>query len=273
VVQHGGNVEGHSLMVGFVPRERTGVVVLTNGAGMPLRDALFYEALDRALGLEPRDWSARMHGLFDAAFRGMQRGKATAARERVPDAPPTHPLAAFAGTYGADGYPDFAVRRKGDALGARLVGSLDWTPLRHLHFDVFEWDLLDFDERMSVRFLTNDQGEIDAVALPIEATVGDATFRRRPVELPEPVIEALLGTYDSPVAGLAFTVDRRNGKLYVTSSGGSAEELTAYRLDDAAVGLRAARVRYEFAREGGRLERLAVKAPGMVWEAVRRPAT
>jgi CubicO group peptidase (beta-lactamase class C family) len=273
VVQHGGNVEGHSLMVGFVPRERTGVVVLTNGAGMPLRDALFYEALDRALGLEPRDWSARMHGLFDTAFRGMERGKATAARERVPDAPPTHPLEAFAGTYGADGYPDFAVRHEGGALQARLVGSLDWTPLRHLHFDVFEWDLQAFDERMLVRFLTNDQGELDAVALPIESEVGDVTFRHRPAVFPEPVIEALLGTYDTPVAGLAFTFDRRHGKLVVTQSGGSAKELTAYRLDDDAVGLRAERVRYEFAREGGRIERLVVKAPGMVWEAVRRTAT
>jgi len=271
LVQHGGNVEGHSLRVGFVPQERFGIVVLTNGARMPLRDALFYEALDRALGLASRDWSARMHGLFDAEFRGMARGKTTARRERVPDAPPSHALGDYAGAFGADGYPDFAVRGEGDALQARLVGSLDWTPLRHLHFDVFEWDLLDFDERMPVRFLTNDQGEVDAVALPIEPAVDDVTFRRRPVELPGPVIEALLGTFDTPIAGLAFAFGRRSGKLTVTASGGSAEELTAYRLDDDVVALRAERVRYEFAREGDRFERLTVKAPGLVWEAVRRP--
>lgn len=273
LVQHGGNVEGHSLMVGFVPREQVGVVVLTNGAHMPLRDALLYEALDRALGLEPRDWSTRMHGLFDEAFRGMARGKTTAARERVENAPPSHALRDYAGTFGADGYPEFAVRHEGDELQARLVGSLDWTSLRHLHFDVFEWVLADFDATMVVRFLTNDQGEVDAVALPIETEVDDVTFRRRPVELPEAVSDALLGVYDTAVAGLAFEFSRRAGKLVVTPSGGDAEEARPYRLDDEVVALRADRARYEFAREGERLPRLTVKAPGIVLEATRRTAS
>jgi len=237
---------------------------------MPLRDALLYEALDTALGLEARDWSARMHGLFDEAFRGMARGKTTAARERVENAPPSHALGDYAGTFSADGYPDFAVRREGDALQARLVGSLDWTSLRHLHFDVFEWELVDFDETMLARFLTNDQGEVDGVSLPIETEVDDVTFRRRPVELPEAVSDALLGTYDTAVAGLAFEFSRRAGKLYVTPGGGSAEEARPYRLDDEAVGLRAGRARYEFAREGDGLPRLTVKAPGIVWDATRR---
>ena len=272
VVQHGGNVEGHSLMIGFVPRERTGVVVLTNGARMPLRDALFYEALDRALGLEPRDWSARMHGLFDEAFRGMARGKVTATRERVENAPPSHALGDYAGAFGADGYPDFAVRGEGDALQARLVGSLDWTPLRHLHFDVFTWALLAFDEQRVVRFLTNDQGELDAVAVPIEPEVDDVTFRRRPIDLPDAVIDGLLGVYDTAVTGLAFEVSRRAGKLFVTPSGGSAEEARAYAFDDAVVALRAGRTRYEFARDGDSMQRLEVKAPGIVWQATRRRA-
>ena len=58
LVHHGGNVEGHSLMVACVPQERVGVVVMVNVAASLLRDALLYEALDRALGLPADDWSA-----------------------------------------------------------------------------------------------------------------------------------------------------------------------------------------------------------------------
>jgi len=272
VVQHGGNVEGHSLMIGFVPRERTGVVVLANGAAMPLRDALFYEALDRALGLEPRDWNARFHGLYDEAFRGMAQGKLTATRERLADAPPTRPLDAYAGTYATDGYPDVEVRLEGDGLEARLVGSLGWSPLRHLHYDVFEWELTGFDTRMAVRFLTDDQGAIASLAAPIEPEVPDAVFRRRPIELPDEVLAALPGTYDTPIEGLSIAVTVTGGKVYATQTGGTPDELTAYLLVDEVVGFRHERTRLDFAREGGRIRGLTLKAPGLTLEAARREA-
>ncbi len=270
VVQHGGNVEGHSLMVGFVPRERTGVVVLTNGAGMPLRDALFYEALDRALDLEPRDWNARFHGLFDEAFGAMARGKTTATRERITDAAPTRPLDAYTGAFAADGYPDFAVQLEGGELQARLVGSLDWTPLRHLHFDVFEWDVIGFDSRMVVRFLTDEQGSIAAVAVPIEPEVDDATFRRRAIELPADVVRTLLGTYDTTIDGLSITIGEQADTLYATQTASTPEELTAYAFDEHMVDLRFERTRLDFTRSADGIQNLTIKSPGLTLEARRR---
>lgn len=271
LVQHGGNVEGHSLMVGFVPRERTGVVVLTNGAMMPLRDALLYAALDRALGLEPRDWSARMHGLFDEAFRGMAHGKTTAATERREGAPPSHPLDTYTGTYRADGYPDFAVQLVGEALQARLLGSLDWAPLQHVHYDVFAWDLTSFfDQVIRVRFQTDEHGDVAAVAVPIEPEVDDVSFARQPLELPADVTEALVGDFDGPIEGLAFTFTARAGKVYVTARGGIPEEVSPFQLSDDSVAFRHKRTRFVFTRMDGRIERLTIKSPGMTLEAKRR---
>ena len=271
LVQHGGNVEGHSLMVGFVPPERTGVVVLTNGAMMPLRDALLYEALDRALGLEPRDWSARMHGLYHEAFRAMAHGKTSAATERRQGAPPSHPLEAYVGTYRADGYPDFAVRLEGETLEARLIGSLAWSPLVHVHFDVFTWDLTDLlDQTLRVRFQMNEQGELDAVAVPIEPEVDDVHFERQPLELPADVIDTLVGDFDSPIEGLSFAFTVREGKVFVTQPGGTPEELRPILLSDDHVVFRHKRTRFAFARVDGPIERLLVKSPGMTLEAKRR---
>jgi len=90
VVQHGGNVEGHSLMIGVVPQEKIGIVALTNVAGLPLRDILLYAGVDRALELADRDWNRRFHAVFDPLLVAREQAKETAAEERIADAPPVH---------------------------------------------------------------------------------------------------------------------------------------------------------------------------------------
>jgi CubicO group peptidase (beta-lactamase class C family) len=272
LVQHGGNVEGHSLAVGFVPRERVGVIVLTNGAMMPLRDVLLYDALDRALGLEARNWNARMHGLYDEMFRGVASGKTTARTERRADAPASHALGDYAGRYQADGYPDLEVRPEGEALQARLVGSLDWAALRHVHFDVFEWDLSDLlDQLMRVRFQVDEHGDVDAVAVPIEPEVDDVRFRRKRMVLDPEIVTEVQGRFDTAIEGLSFSVSASDEKLFVTQSGGTPEELEPVSLTEDVVRLRHKRTRFEFQRSGARSERLTIKVPGMTLQAVRKP--
>ncbi len=267
LVHHGGNVEGFSLEIGFVPQENIGVIVLTNLQALPLRDAMLYESIDRVLDLPDRDWNQRYHAIFDPYFAALASGKQTAKQEQTPDAPPTHPLETYLGIYAADGYPDFAVRREGDSLLASTVGSLDWSPFRHYHYDVFEWHLSDFDEWLKVRFLTNDNGEIDTVSIPLEPAVDNIIFKRKPITLPEDLMAALLGKYTTPIAGWAYTVTRREGKLYITPTGGTPEEMQAYRLTDALVGLSAKRVRFEFARTDAAIPSLTIKMPDATLEA------
>ncbi|HZG68056.1 MAG TPA: serine hydrolase, partial [Herpetosiphonaceae bacterium] len=245
VVQHGGNVEGHSLMIGFVPQEKIGVVALTNVAGLPLRDILLYAGVDRALDLADRDWNRRFHAVFDPLLVAREQAKQTAADERIADAPPTHRIETLVGTYTADGYPDFAVRADGDSLQACTVGSLDWSELRHYHYNVFEWHLADFDMWVKVRFLVNDQGEIDAISIPIEPEVENATFTRKPPELTGDLIALLVGEYDPPVDGIVFTVTANDGKIYVAQTGSPPEEITPYRLQDEVVSFRTKRARFE----------------------------
>ncbi len=270
LVRHGGNVEGHSLMIGFVPQHRLGVVSLTNIAQLPLAELLLYEAIDRSLGLPERGWNDRFHAAFDPVIAGQARSKRTAAQERLPDAAPSRSTDAYEGTFGADGYPSFEVGHDAGALRARLLGSLPWSTLRHYHYDVFEWHLTDFDHVVKIRFLGSDTGEIDAVAIPIEPEVGDVTFRRAPPDLSDDVIAALLGTYDTPIAGVSLTITAHDGALSLTRTASAPESLTAYKLDAATVGLRSARARLDFARDGERITRLTLKEPGLTLEATKR---
>jgi len=270
VISHGGNVEGHSLVIGFVPQEKVGVVVLTNIAQLPLRDVLLYESVDRALDLPERDWNKRFHGLFDPIIAGEAQGKQTSAAERVPDAPPSHPLDTYTGTYESKGYPDFAVRMVDGALQACTVGSLDWSEFLHYHYDVFEWRLPDFDARMKVRFLTNDNGEIDSVSVPLEPAVDNIIFTRKPPELSHDLTAALLGEYATQIEGLAFTLTAQEGKFYIAQTGSAAEEIKPYKLTDEWVGFRLKRDRFDFAREKDAITRLVIKTPDITIEAKKK---
>jgi hypothetical protein len=270
LIQHGGNVEGHSLMIGFLPQERIGVVALTNIAAMPLRDVLLYKSMDRALDLPDRDWNKKYHSTFDPIIIGEAKAKQTAKQERISNAPPTHPLKTFSGAYEAKGYPDFAVRFSGDGLQACTVGSLDWSELRHYHYNVFEWYMADFDAWTKIRFLMNDNGEIDSVSVPIEESVANVIFTRKPIELSEEIIAALIGEYATSVEGLAFTVTAHQGKIYAAQTGQPPEEIKPYKMNDDWLGLTFKRYRLDFAREKDGIHRLVLKAPGITIEANRK---
>lgn len=269
LVHHGGNVEGHSLMVACVPQERVGVVVMVNVAASFLRDALLYEALDRALGLPADDWSAKYHAIVDPLLAGQSRSKTTTAEERVQNAPPSRPLEAYVGEFEAPGYPDISVRLADGQLEASTVGSLPYTPVQHYHYDVFEWDLGDWDERLKIRYLTNDVGDLDAVSVPIEPAVANLTFRRKAPTLEPALLEALTGTYQPPIEGMALTISTAGGKLYVTPEGQASSEVTVYKVEDDVVGLKLDRVRLDLVREEGVFRRLRYLADGLTLEADR----
>lgn len=270
LVHHAGNLEGHSLIIGFVPQEQLGVVALTNIAQLPLSELLLYEGLDRALGLSGRDWNTRFHKMVDPLIAAEAKGRQTAAEERVEAAPPTHPWDTYSGCYSADGYPDFAVKIDGETLQASTPGSLAWSELRHYHYNVFEWHLACFDEWMKLRFLVNDHGEVHAVSIPMEPEVDDIVFHRKPVELQADIVAALVGVYESHVDGLGFTITAREGKYYFASTGGPAEEMTPTRCDDELVAFRTKRVRLAFVRTEGSITHLEIKAPSMTIEAPRK---
>jgi CubicO group peptidase (beta-lactamase class C family) len=270
LVHHGGNVEGHSLIIGLVPQEKVGVVVLTNIAMLPLRDVLLYESIDRVLDLPDRNWNIKFHEMFDPIIAGEAKSKQTAAEERIENAPPTHPLETYTGSYQADGYPDFAVKLDGQDLRARTVGSLDWFELRHYHYNVFEWHLDVFDFWIKIRFLVNDNGEIETIAIPIEPEVEDVIFTRRFPPLTAEVLAALVGKYDTPIDGVALSITAHTGKVYATLTGESPEEIKLYRFDPELIGFRMKRNRLDFVRQNDAITRLIFKTPDMTLEASKK---
>lgn len=271
LISHGGNVEGHSLMVGFIPKEEIGVVVLSNIAGLPLRDILLYESIDRTLNLDAEDWNTKFHHIVDPLIKAGAKAKQTTTEERKNDAPTSHDMERYVGTYEAKGYPDFAVKRVGDKLQACTLGSLAWSELKHYHYDVFEWHLADFDNWIKLRFLVNDNGDLDSVSIPLEPAVENIIFNRKALELPQSLINAILGQYAPAIEGLSYSIAQKQGMVYITQTGGTADELKAYLLTDKLVGFKYKETRFDFTRDKDAITQLVIKAPSITLECPRQP--
>jgi CubicO group peptidase (beta-lactamase class C family) len=99
MLRHAGNLSGMAAMVGLLPEERAGIVVLTNLEGNALRESLMYKAFDLILGASPKDWSAEnlaeARGIEAAAKERERRRDAS----RVRGTRPTLPLEQYAGNY------------------------------------------------------------------------------------------------------------------------------------------------------------------------------
>ncbi len=177
VVQHGGNVDGMTALVGMIPEEQIGIVILSNmnGSGMPT--TLMNRAFDLHLGVAPEDWSAKTFARSEAArARGREALKKLEA-SRVLNTKPTLTLDKYAGVYSDSLLGDVTVR---DSAG-KLVLSFGptWSgTLEHWHFDTFRTRFgTPVLGPIPVQFRLGPNATVDEVQIDL---AGPATFRRRP---------------------------------------------------------------------------------------------
>ena len=175
LISHGGEVDGHTVWVGFIPEEKVSAVALTNVTQNPAAFVLARAGLDRALNLPDNNWNAKLHKLVDSA-QGEQLDKTKEVNASA--APMSHALESYVGTYQAKGYPDFIVKLEGAILQACTVNSLIWGALEHYHHDTFEWHIPEMNFRMKVRFVLDAEGDVGSAYLPLEPAVGDIVFKR-----------------------------------------------------------------------------------------------
>ena len=114
IVQHGGAVDGMLGLVGMVPAERLGIVILTNRLPHRLTWALQFKIFDTFIGGAGKDWSAVMKAESDEEAEKARR--AAQAAEASSSARPALPLDRYAGTYASDLSGKVAVTLEGGAL-------------------------------------------------------------------------------------------------------------------------------------------------------------
>ena len=217
VVEHGGNIDGMSALVAFIPEEKLGLVILTNLSGSDLRTALKLRIIDAFMGGDAKDWSAT-HLKTMKSFEA--QGKAAEKKqndERVKDTKPSLALDKYPGTYQDEMYGDVKVEQ--DESGKLVVryGPAFTGDLEHWHYDTFQatWRDRTLGKGL-VTFTLNTQGKVEAIKIQ-----SLADFKRAPdkppsvagVALSEADLRKFTGRYELKSPPLEMSVELVGGKL------------------------------------------------------------
>ena len=165
VVLHGGNIDGMSGLVSFIPEKRIGVVALANMNQSFVHLGVTRWIYDRLLGAPDEDWNTEVLTSLKAAESA---GAATAERwksERVQGTSPSLALAKYAGRYADSLYGSLEIKAGADGL------VLDMDPghlasLSHWHYDTFRAQYRDGTLNGGSNFVTfrlDARGEVAAV--------------------------------------------------------------------------------------------------------------
>ena len=177
LVHHGGNIDGFSALVSFMPDDNLGVVLLTNMNSTFSTFPVLLNAYDRLLGLEELELNDKFLSIIAKMEEAGEKGKEKSEERRRKDTSPSHPLAEYAGKYEHPGYGPYTV----ELVDGKLTGKYNSLAfnLKHYHFDIFEAVNTE-EEQMSMKlsFLTDYEGNISSISAPLEPSVKDIVFSR-----------------------------------------------------------------------------------------------
>jgi CubicO group peptidase (beta-lactamase class C family) len=218
-VEHGGNIDGFSAELSFLPADKIGVVVLSNLDGNPLPEIVAFNVFDRLLGLDPVPWNQRFLESEKKGKESEQEAKNKGYTPQKHGTHPSHDLKDYVGDYSNPGYGIVSIAPDGDAF--KLTLNKVSKPLKHYHYDVFQVpeDPLDPFEKMKVMFLTDINGDISSLSMPLEPNVKDIIFTRMPdKQLAERgFVAAFSGQYELPGVPVPLTVTLRGDHTLVAS--------------------------------------------------------
>ncbi len=266
IVQHGGNIDGMHALVGLLPEEKTGLVILTNLGSNLLTYALMYRVFDAYLRQPQQDWSAKLlKGLEELQAQGKAEEKNREA-QRVTGTSPSLAPGKYAGTYVDSMYGEAAVRADGGKLVLQygsMIGDLE-----HWQHDTFrsQWR----QRHQGKTFVTFG---LDADSKVDEMKVEDvADFKRKPevpdttpaVHLAAAELPKYTGTFAAAALPVSAEVQVVGGQLRMTVAGQPTYTLvpvtqTRFRLTGPAD--MPAGFFLDYTMTGGRVERVTLVQP------------
>jgi len=230
-VNHGGNLDGFSLLISFLPDDNIGSVILLNMEGSSLREVLAHNIADRLLGLDQIDWSKRE---LDRYFAFKMASDEARDKNYVPRRANTHfshPIDEYIGEYSNPGYGIVAVESAGND-NLKVTFHTMTSTAEHWHYDVWRvpHDPLDLLQENEIMFNTDWEGNIASLSWTVEPSVKDIVFTRQPDRRmrERSFLEPIAGVYQ--VADYKFVITLRSDNvLTVTLPSGRVWELEPVR--------------------------------------------
>jgi CubicO group peptidase (beta-lactamase class C family) len=218
-VSHGGNIDGFSANLAFLPNEKIGVVVLTNLNGTPVPSIVTMNIYDCLLGLDQVPWNQRMLAAETGGKKSEQEAKDKGYSSRKLGTHPSHDLKDYAGDYSNPGYGTITIEPDGDAF--KMTLNKVSRKLEHYHYDQFQVpaDPLDQFEKMKVMFITDLDGDISSISMPLQPDVKDIVFTRMPDRqlTQRSFIEPFAGDYEIQGSPVPIKISLRGENSLIAS--------------------------------------------------------
>jgi hypothetical protein len=226
MIHHGGNIDGFSALVGFMPKDNVGAVILTNMNGTPFPTVAMLGIFDRLLGLELAEWNDRYQAIWSQLEQTQDQAKGIEDINRKKDTKTSHLLDNYAGTYTHPAYGSIEISMKDEELSSTYNGMT--SPLEHWHYDVFRMTGDPFDG-IKFAFLTNLNGDINQLSVALEQTVDAIVFSKEPPKemFERDFLEQFTGEYDLMGMTVIAAV-REDDVLILTVPGQPTFELEPY---------------------------------------------
>ncbi|PEB50603.1 penicillin-binding protein [Bacillus pseudomycoides] len=170
VIHHGGNIDGFTALVSFMPKENIGLVILTNSGSTLLPTYLSTQIYDELLGLETIDWHKR--AVEDTEkIKKMMKEATESLPEQIKGTAPSHTLEDYTGTFEHPAYGTLQVYKENEKLYVQFM-EMD-IPLQHHHYDIFSAPVNLFQTKINLLFAyeMNVSGEFPTLQLHVPATL------------------------------------------------------------------------------------------------------
>ncbi len=179
-VRHGGNIDGFSALVCMLPDVGVGIVALTNKNGSPLPELLARHAFDLLLESETKDWIGQTAQRIAKGKDMQKEAEEKKATRRITGTVHAHDMADYTGDYAHPGYGDLKVFLEEGHLVFTYNGIT--TPLEHWHYETFNAKRAEDPtfEDTKITFRTNVNGLVGTLEIPIEPTLENAVFKKKP---------------------------------------------------------------------------------------------
>ncbi len=179
-VHHGGNIDGFSAQVCLLPDDELGIVALTNKNGSPLPELLIRHASDLILGAETKDWIGETTERIAKGKEMREEAEEKKATRRMPGTHPAHTLEEYTGDYTHPGYGELKVYLEEGQLAFTFNDII--TPIEHWHYETFNAKRADDPtfEDTKLTFRTNVNGLVSALEVPLEPTLEEIIFTKKP---------------------------------------------------------------------------------------------
>ncbi len=179
-VRHGGNIDGFSALVCMLPDDGVGIVALTNKSGSPLPELLIRHAMDLLLEGEVKDWIGETIKRIAKGKEMQKEAEEKKSTRRINGTVHAHKLVEYAGDYSHPGYGNLNVFLEEGQLAFTYNGIK--TPLEHWHYETYNAKRAEDPtfEDTKITFRTNVNGLVGALEIPIEPTIEDVVFTKKP---------------------------------------------------------------------------------------------